>query len=116
VQENGYGRISRGGRRAAYIPVHRAAWELAGGTIPAGLEIDHLCRNRLCCNPAHLEPVIHRVNVLRGEGLAARNAVKTHCPRGHPYNETNTRYSAGRRHCRTCARLGARIRRAAAAG
>lgn len=58
---------------------HRFAYERFVGTIPAGLQIDHLCRTRLCVNPAHLEPVTNRENVLRG--LAA---TRTHCAKGHP--------------------------------
>lgn len=58
--------------------------------IPDGLVLDHLCRNRACINPNHLEPVSTRVSILRGEGVMARHARKTHCPHGHPYDEPNT--------------------------
>lgn len=84
--------------------VHRIVYEHFVGLIPAGLEPDHLCRNRACSNYEHLEPVTHRVNVLRGEGLAARQIARTNCPQGHPYSEANTRLYKGHRHCRECGR------------
>ncbi|MFI1942236.1 HNH endonuclease signature motif containing protein [Streptomyces purpureus] len=82
---------------------HRVSYELFVGPIPPGLVIDHLCRVRSCLNPAHLEPVTNRENVLRGEGLAAQNAAKAHCPQGHPYDEANTILRpSGSRRCRAC--------------
>jgi len=84
---------------------HRVAYEMEVGPIAEGFDLDHLCRVRHCVNPAHLEPVTHRENVLRGEGLAAKQARKTHCPKGHEYSEANTRLYAGRRYCRECNRL-----------
>jgi hypothetical protein len=84
---------------------HRLVYELLVGPIPESLTLDHLCRNRICVNPAHLEPVTFKENVLRGESLPARNARKTHCPQGHPYDEENTYVSPrGWRQCRTCIR------------
>lgn len=83
---------------------HRVAYELVVGPIPAGLELDHLCRTRHCVRPSHLEPVTHRENVLRGNGLAAQQARKTHCPKGHLYNEANTRWYGNRRICKQCNR------------
>jgi hypothetical protein len=75
------------------------------GAVPEGLELDHLCRVRGCVNPKHLEPVTHRENLMRGESWSAVNARKTHCPEGHPYDETNTYIDGkGRRRCRECAR------------
>lgn len=62
---------------------HRIAYELVVGSIPDGLTLDHLCRNRACVKPAHLEPVTSRENILRGEGISARNARKTECIHGH---------------------------------
>lgn len=108
---NGYGYLNTdGGRRLA----HRFSYESLVGPIPAGLQLDHLCRVRHCVNPTHLEPVTQRENVLRGEGLSAANARKTHCSRGHEYTPENTYiYAEGRRHCRPCALANARARRAA---
>lgn len=88
---------------------HRFAYWLVYGTIPEGLVLDHLCRNRNCVNPTHLEPVTQRENVHRGLGIAARNRAKTHCPQGHPYDEVNTTvvtFTTGRkaRYCRACMR------------
>ena len=90
----GYGQI-RVGEKGPYV--HRVAYELAHGPIPAALEIDHLCRNRGCVNPAHLEAVTHRVNCQRGHRGSHR---KTHCIRGHLLV---TRPN-GRQRCPTCAR------------
>lgn len=81
---------------------YRAAWILFRGPIPDGLTIDHLCRNTRCVNPDHLEPVTHRENVLRGEGLAAVNARKTHCIRGHEFTAENIIRNGRKRACRTC--------------
>lgn len=93
--------------------VHRITYELLIGKIPDGLTIDHLCRNRQCVNPQHLEPVTGKVNTLRGAGLTAINARKTVCSRGHPFNEANTyvykseKYLGGRK-CKMCIRITAR--------
>lgn len=85
---------------------HRFAYELSTGPIPAGYDIDHLCRTRHCVNPAHLEAVSHRVNMLRGDTCVARNAAKTRCRRGHELAGDNLRMNArGDRVCRLCANL-----------
>ena len=102
--ERGYGRIAVAGR---VKKAHRLALELTRGPIQDGLDVDHLCSNSSCVNPSHLEPVPHAVNVARGrlaETNARRGAERTHCKRGHLFDETNTsRNSAnGRRFCRTC--------------
>lgn len=83
---------------------HRVAWELANQrATPVGFQYDHLCRNRICVNPAHLDIVTVRINVLRGEGPAARHARKTHCVHGHPLSGDNLRIDTrGYRQCRTC--------------
>jgi hypothetical protein len=81
---------------------HRWAYEWFIGPIPEGLQIDHLCRNRRCVNPTHLEPVTARENTFRGVTIAARNAAKTHCPSGHPFDETNTYRRKSGRDCRAC--------------
>ena len=107
---DGYGRIYYDGRMWL---THRLSWTLLRGEIPPGLTIDHLCRYRSCFNPRHLEPVTHRVNVLRGIGTPAANAAKTHCPQNHPYDEQNTyRSKTGARICRTCNRDWQRTHRA----
>jgi hypothetical protein len=75
---NGYGRVSFGGVMRV---VHKLVYEHLRGPVPERLELDHLCRNRRCANPEHLEPVTHRVNTLRGEGVGAKQAAKTCCPK-----------------------------------
>ena len=83
---NGYGHRQWDGKVRA---VHRIAYMLAVGPIPAGLQIDHLCRTLLCFNPNHLEAVTQRENILRGYAPTAINARKTHCKRGHELTEEN---------------------------
>lgn len=98
---DGYGKVYWQGK-VEYA--HRVIYELLVGAIPDGLVSDHLCRNRGCVNPRHLEPVTQRVNLLRGETLIAENMTKSTCPRGHPYYVTRKGY----RRCRTCERGWAR--------
>jgi hypothetical protein len=95
IDRDGYGRI--GGKLA-----HRVGYERLIGPIPDGLTIDHLCRNRPCVYPAHLEPVSQRVNTLRGVSPSAVNARKTHCSAGHGFDERNTYLHSRRRACRQC--------------
>lgn len=95
ITSRGYGQFVRGGRRE---PAHRVAYEVAVGPIPDGMQLDHLCRERSCVNPTHLEPVTCRENLLRGETLAAKNVAKTTCPSGHTYD----RREGNRRRCSKC--------------
>lgn len=81
---------------------HRVAYELVNGPVPEGLQLDHLCRNRPCCNPKHLEPVTLKQNVLRGIGITAICAKKTSCKNGHEFDEANTYLWHGDRYCRQC--------------
>lgn len=69
---------------------HRISYELSYGVIPKGMFIDHLCRNRACVNPSHLEVVTCKENNLRGIGFVAINAKKTKCIRGHKFTPENT--------------------------
>lgn len=103
ITRQGYGNFRKGGR--IHLS-HRVAFEIYVGRIPDGLQIDHLCRNRSCCNPDHLEAVTQRQFILRGESWAGKHARKTHCPHGHEYTEENTYWrktpSGVGRMCRTC--------------
>lgn len=100
---NGYGLIGRRQIKGSRL-AHRWFYELLIGPIPEGLQLDHLCRNRSCVNPAHLEPVTHKVNGLRGVGPPALNARKTHCIHGHLFDAENTHLAPdGTRRCRACA-------------
>lgn len=101
---NGYGKFWVDGHT---LVAHRLAYQELVGPIPDRMQLDHLCRNRACVNPAHLEPVTARVNNLRGVGHAALNALKDRCNNGHPFTPENTyrrRDGRGQRQCRTCAR------------
>lgn len=103
---DGYGQVSwrHGGRSYSYR-THKVVFEYVVGLVPLGRQLDHLCRTRACANPAHLEPVTGRVNVRRGVGVAAINAVRTHCVSGHPFTPNNTyrrRRKGGGRTCKTC--------------
>lgn len=113
VNRYGYGKFQlRGHDRKA----HRVAYELVVGFIPDGLTIDHLCRERACCNPSHMEPVTNRENVLRGVGRSAENARKDRCKRGHPFDAANTSIRpSGSRRCKACTRDDAARYRAARA-
>ena len=96
----GYGQF---GTKGKFIRAHRFAYELIKGEIPPGLVLDHLCGNRSCVNPDHLEAVTQRVNAFRSNCITTQNLRKTHCPSGHPYNESNALIQkSGWRMCRIC--------------
>lgn len=106
--KNGYATTTLGSRgKKEYL--HRISYREFIGSIPDGKEIDHLCRNRSCFSPAHLEAVTRSVNTLRGDGpklLGSINASKTHCKHGHLFDDRNTRLRpSGGRDCRACARV-----------
>lgn len=101
----GYGIVVVRGRRTR---VHRIMYELARGAIPAGLQLDHLCRTPACVNPQHLEAVTHYENWRRGK--AALSSRWTHCRRGHEYTPANTKIRGGTRTCKECAAIRARQR------
>lgn len=99
---NGYGQIRMGRRIES---AHRVAFQALVGPIPDGYDADHLCRNRECVNPAHIQPVTRSENVRRGDApklLRAYNLGKTHCPSGHAYSAANTVIYSGKRVCRQC--------------
>jgi hypothetical protein len=99
---NGYGTMGVYGKEKQYA--HRVAYEYFVGPVLPELELDHLCRNRSCCNPAHLEPVSHKENCKRGE-VGQYLKERTHCPQGHIYKDDNLyTYPDGRRACKICVR------------
>ncbi|MGH2711375.1 MAG: HNH endonuclease signature motif containing protein [Actinomycetota bacterium] len=114
---NGYGVIGAGGKHGRNRLAHRLSYQWAVGPIPPGLELDHLCRNRACVNPVHLEPVTSAENKRRSP-LVGRspsvnkpggnngNGLKLVCAKGHPFDEANTYYrpGGGGRTCRACNR------------
>jgi hypothetical protein len=116
VNEHGYGRVSwHDGLTTRRCYVHRAMWLSLVGDIAAGLELDHLCKNRRCCNCAHLEPVTHLVNMQRAiDGIrrGALKRVRTHCKYGHILDGDNLSIIAttGERRCKECVRTKARER------
>lgn len=101
----GYG-IFRGGaefdarRSRRWVLAHRYAYIALREAIPKGMQIDHLCKNRRCVNPYHMEVVTHRVNTLRSSGPSALQSRRDHCIKGHPFDTI----SAGKRRCSICDR------------
>lgn len=112
TRSRGYGRVTVNGER---FMAHRRSYEMAFGPIPLGLEVDHLCHNRRCVRPSHLEAVTPAVNKQRA---GARIPRATHCINGHEYSPENTYWSKPRpprrytpfRQCRTCHRITERNR------
>lgn len=102
----GYGRFSFNGR---LVLAHRFSYEFFNEEIPKGLQIDHLCRNRGCVNPEHMEVVTNRENMMRGLSpslTSKRQLSKTHCPQNHPYSGENLYLDPnGGRRCRICNRI-----------
>ena len=101
---NGYGVICVEGKVSL---AHRTSYEVLKGSIPRGLQIDHICRVRMCVNPDHLRCVTITENVLCGEGLTAQNSRKTHCSEGHLFSPENTgiyvrKNGRPKRYCRQC--------------
>ena len=100
---NGYGKHKAGPGKSDRV-IHRIVWEhFNDREIGEGLQLDHLCRNRLCCNPQHFEEVTGSENTKRQDHANRR---KTTCPKGHEYTEDNTRITpAGKRVCKTCDKI-----------
>ncbi len=106
----GYGRLTTGSRTdntRRTRSAHRVSYEVFKGEIPDGLTIDHLCRNRKCINPEHLEAVTIKENIHRGNPLWKQESARTHCPKGHEYTEDNiyryaTKHGGFCRNCKTC--------------
>lgn len=112
TMSNGYGQVGfvvpHGSRLA-----HRVSYAMEHGSIDPELTIDHLCMNRRCVRPSHLEQVTQRENTLRGNTTSGINFRKTHCDNGHEFNDTNTYIASnGWRGCRPCNAERARARRA----
>ena len=106
AKNKGYGVIGRGGRGTGIEQAHRAMWTMLVGPIPDGLQIDHHCRNHICVNPDHLEPVTAAVNKERGFSPPRLHALRDTCSQGHPKDGRLGARGGKRttRYCKTCAR------------
>ena len=102
VTKNGYG-LTYCNKKTCYV--HRLVYEYYFGSIPTGFQIDHLCKNRKCMNPNHLEAVTQKENILRSDGITAIQSRQTHCVHGHPLSGDNL-YVSPKKHrsCKTCRR------------
>lgn len=104
IDPDGYARSEiRGGKNKF---VHRISYEAFIGKIDKGMSIDHICRNRKCCNPQHLQTLSIKDNLFSGNSISAINKRKTHCKRGHEFNEENTYIIRKSRVCKECAKIG----------
>ncbi len=105
LSPTGYGVAHNNGTSTS---AHRYVYELSGYIIPDGMELDHLCRNKQCVNPAHLEPVTHSENVKRA--MIFTRLLQTHCKDGHLLDGFRTRDEGGR-YCKTCNKLNKQAQR-----
>lgn len=102
-ERDGYVKVKHNGERGM---AHRIMYKIFRGPIPSDRVLDHLCRNRSCMNPDHLEAVTQRENILRGRGIAARLAKKNNCKRGHRLGGDNLYITPrGHRQCKKCGAL-----------
>jgi len=104
LNDSGYGVLHKPGKRGGVVRAHRFAYELLIGLIPETLVIDHLCRNRACVNPDHMEPVTIGENVRRSPiATSTINALKAECSQGHAFDAANTYVNpSGSRRCVKC--------------
>ena len=103
ANSNGYGKVNVGDGKIRWA--HRVSYEMEKGKIPFGKHIDHLCKNKICINPKHLEAVTQTENNRRSTGFGGLNFRKTHCPKKHKYTKENT-YSYGTgRQCKICKKM-----------
>lgn len=114
LDRKGYGRVNfPSTAKGKARPVHRIVWAALVGPLAEDESLDHLCRNKACCNPDHLELIDIKTNILRGFNPPAMNARATHCLNGHEFSGDNVRpRNDGGRGCRICRRDRSRVKRA----